>query len=312
MNRLLALVVPVALLMGTGCVVEAHSHRPVVRRAAYIAPAAVVEYRFAGAHPVPDDYGGGWCPEDYAHVHDYQPPQASYVYTDDVYYYRGPTVVWYWDYHPTPSGAYCNFHGRHQHDFYPQGSWGAGYSYDRGTRGYRWSNSHSASAVPGGRNNIAPSRPAPAPAPVNQGRNAPPGGTGTGARPPSGSSWGRGNNAAPSNNARDNDRDNDRDNSRNSGGWDTPASKSRDDDKDNNRGNSNSGSSNSGNSGSSGRSSGGWSTPPSGNSGGGSSGSSGGRSSGGSSGSSGNSGSSGGGWNTGKSSGSSGRSGSGW
>ncbi|NNB97520.1 hypothetical protein HJC10_40615, partial [Corallococcus exiguus] len=164
MNRLLALVVPVALLMGTGCVVEAHSHRPVVRRAAYIAPAAVVEYRFAGAHPVPDDYGGGWCPEDYAHVHDYQPPQASYVYTDDVYYYRGPTVVWYWDYHPTPSGAYCNFHGRHQHDFYPQGSWGAGYSYDRGTRGYRWSNSHSASAVPGGRNNIAPSRPAPAPA----------------------------------------------------------------------------------------------------------------------------------------------------
>ncbi|NRD64194.1 hypothetical protein HRD49_20790 [Corallococcus exiguus] len=296
MNRLLALVVPVALLMGTGCVVEAHSHRPVVRRAAYIAPAAVVEYRFAGAHPVPDDYGGGWCPEDYAHVHDYQPPQASYVYTDDVYYYRGPTVVWYWDYHPTPSGAYCNFHGRHQHDFYPQGSWGAGYSYDRGTRGYRWSNSHSASAVPGGRNNIAPSRPAPAPAPVNQGRNAPPGGTGTGARPPSGSSWGRGNNAAPSNNARDNDRDN----SRNSGGWDTPASKSRDDDKDNNRGNSNSGSSNSG-------SSGGWSTPPGGNSGGGSSGSSGsGRSSGGSS------GSSGGGWNTGKSSGSSGKSGSGW
>ncbi|WP_199738439.1 hypothetical protein [Corallococcus sp. CA054B] len=308
MNRLLALVVPVALLMGTGCVVEAHSHRP-VRRVAYVAPAPVVEYRFAGAHPVPDDYGGGWCPEDYAHVHDYQPPQASYVYTDNVYYYRGPTVVWYWDYHPTPSGAYCNFHGRHQHDFYPHGSWGAGYSYDRGSRGYRWSNSHSASAVPGGRNNIAPSRPAPAPAPVNQGRNPPPGGTGTGARPPSSSGWGRGNNVAPSTNSRDNDRDNDRDNSRNSGGWDTPASKSRDDDKDNNRGNS--GNSNSGNSG---RSSGGWSTPPSGNSGGGSSG----RSNSGNSGSSGrsnsgNSGSSsGGGWNTGKSSGSSGRSGSGW
>ncbi|QAT88795.1 hypothetical protein EJ065_7270 [Corallococcus coralloides] len=306
MNRLLALVVPVALLMGTGCVVEAHSHRP-VRRVAYVAPAPVVEYRFAGAHPVPDDYGGGWCPEDYAHVHDYQPPQASYVYTDNVYYYRGPTVVWYWDYHPTPSGAYCNFHGRHQHDFYPQGSWGTGYSYDRGSRGYRWSNSHSASAVPGGRNNIAPSRPAPAPAPVNQGRNPPPGGTGTGARPPSGSGWGRGNNVAPSTNSRDNDRDN----SRNSGGWDTPASKSRDDDKDNNRGNS--GNSNSG------RSSGGWSSPPGGNSsGGGSSGRSNSGSSGRSSGSSGNSGSSGssgnsgGGWNTGKSSGSSGRSGSGW
>ncbi|RKH46412.1 hypothetical protein D7Y23_23825, partial [Corallococcus sp. AB050B] len=161
MNRLLALVVPVALLMGTGCVVEAHSHRP-VRRVAYVAPAPVAEYRFAGAHPVPDDYGGGWCPEDYAHVHDYQPPTTSYVYTDDVYYYRGPTVVWYWDYHPIASGGYCNLHGRHQHDYYPRGSWGAGYTYDRGSRGYRWNNSHDASAVRGGRNNIAPSpRPAP-------------------------------------------------------------------------------------------------------------------------------------------------------
>ncbi|MFB1484827.1 hypothetical protein [Corallococcus sp. RDP092CA] len=292
MNRLLALVVPLALLMGTGCVVEAHSHRP-VRRVAYVAPAPVVEYRFAGAHPIPDDYGGGWCPEDYAHVHDYQPPTTSYVYTDNVYYYRGPTVVWYWDYHPIPGGGYCNLHGRHQHDFYPHGSWGAGYSYDRGSGGYRWSNSHQASPVASGRNNIAPSRPAPAPAPApaQQGRNPPPGGTGTGARPPSGAGWGRGN-VAPSNNARDNDRkDNDRGNS---GGWNTPASKSRDDDKDNNRGSS----------GSSGRSSGGWDTSGSSN---GSSGSSG-RSSGSSS------GSSGGGWNTGRGSGSSssGNSGSRW
>ncbi len=290
MNRLLALVVPLALLMGTGCVVEAHSHRP-VRRVAYVAPAPVVEYRFAGAHPIPDDYGGGWCPEDYAHVHDYQPPTTSYVYTDNVYYYRGPTVVWYWDYHPIPGGGYCNLHGRHQHDFYPHGSWGAGYSYDRGSGGYRWSNSHQASPVASGRNNIAPSRPAPAPAPAQQGRNPPPGGTGTGARPPSGAGWGRGN-VAPSNNARDNDRkDNDRGNS---GGWNTPASKSRDDDKDNNRGSS----------GSSGRSSGGWDTS-------GSSNGSSGRSSGGGSGSS--SGSSGGGWNTGRGSGSSsGNSGSRW
>ncbi|WP_223639584.1 hypothetical protein [Corallococcus sp. EGB] len=308
MNRLLALVVPLALLMGTGCVVEAHSHRP-VRRVAYVEPAPVVQYRFAGAHPVPDDYGGGWCPEDYAHVHDYQPPQASYVYTDDVYYYRGPTVVWYWDYHPTPSGGYCNLHGRHQHDFYPHGSWGAGYSYDRGSRGYRWSNSHQASAIPG-RNNVAPSRPAPAPGPVYQGRNPPPGGTGTGARPPSGSGWGR-NNVAPSSNGRDN-RDDDRDNDRgNGGGWNTPASKSRDDDRDNNRGNDRGS-----DRGNSGRSSGGWDSGSSGGRGssGSSSGSSG--SSGrGSSGGNGSSGSSGGGWNTGRSSGSSsgsGRSGSGW
>ncbi|NOJ92257.1 hypothetical protein HMI51_04770 [Corallococcus coralloides] len=237
MNRLLALVVPVALLMGTGCVVEAHSHRP-VRRVAYVAPAPVVEYRFAGAHPVPDDYGGGWCPEDYAHVHDYQPPQASYVYTDNVYYYRGPTVVWYWDYHPTPSGAYCNFHGRHQHDFYPQGSWGAGYSYDRGSRGYRWSNSHSASAVPGGRNNVAPS--------TNSRDND---------RDNSRNSGGW---DTPASKSRDDDKDkdNNRGNSgnsnsgRSSGGWSSPPGG-------NSSGGSSSGRSNSGSSGRSGGSSGG-------------------------------------------------------
>ncbi|RKH70519.1 hypothetical protein [Corallococcus aberystwythensis] len=292
MNRLLALVVPLALLMGTGCVVEAHSHRP-VRRVAYVAP--VAEYRFAGAHPVPDDYGGGWCPEDYAHVHDYQPPQASYVYTDNVYYYRGPTVVWYWDYHPISSGGYCNLHGRHQHDYYPRGSWGSGYSYDRGGRGYRWDNTHAASAG-SGRNNVAPSRPAPAP--VNQGRNPPPGGNGTGARPPSGSGgWGRSNAAPAANSSRNDDNDNNKGN-----GWNTPASKSRDDDNDSNRGNS--GSSSGG-----GRSSGsGWGSP--GGSSSGSSGSSGGGSGRGSSGSSsGNSGS--GGWNTGKGSGSSSGSGKG-
>ncbi|WP_415835133.1 hypothetical protein, partial [Corallococcus soli] len=247
MNRLLALVVPFALLMGTGCIVDGHYHRPT--RAAYVAP--VVEYRFAGAHPIPDDYGSGWCPEDYSHIHDYQPPQTSYVYTDNVYYYRGPTLVWYWDYHPIPNGGYCSFHGRHSHDFYPHGSWGHGYSYDRGTRGYRWDRTHAASAG-NVRYNTGPSRPssAPSPVPYNVGRRPPPGGTGTGARPPSGSGngWGRSNAAPAANNSK---RDND-DNK--GGGWGTPGNKSRDDDNDSSRGSS-------GNSGNSGNSGGGWSSP---------------------------------------------------
>ncbi|WP_158624969.1 hypothetical protein [Corallococcus terminator] len=295
MNRLLTLVVPFALLMGTGCVVDGHYHRPT--RAAYVAP--VVQYRFAGAHPVPDDYGSGWCPEDYSHVHDYQPPQASYVYTDDVYYYRGPTLVWYWDYHPIPSGGYCSFHGRHSHDFYPHGSWGHGYSYDRGTRGYRWDRTHAASAG-NIRYNTGPSRqPAPYNGNSNVGRRGPPGGTGTGARPPSGSSnsgWGRSNAAPAANSRRDNDDDN------KGSGWSSPgnSSKSRDDDKDNDSPRS------SGNSGSSG---GGWSSPgsSSGSSGSSNSGSSGSSGSGRSN-SGGSSGSSGGGWG---SPGSSGRSSSG-
>ncbi|WP_208719119.1 hypothetical protein [Corallococcus sicarius] len=322
MNRLLALVVPVTLLMGTGCLVEAHSHRPA--RVAYVEP--VAQYRFAGAHPVPDDYGGGWCPEDYGHVHDYQPPQTSYVYTDDVYYYRGPTVVWYWDYHPVPHGGYCSFHGRHSHDFYPHGSWGGGYSYDRGSRGYRWDRSHAASAG-NVRYNSGPSRPGPAPhqGDTNVGRRPPPGGNGTGARPPSGSSggWGR-SNAAPAANSP-------RDNNDNKGGWGTPGSKGRDDDNDSSRGSSgnngngngngnggwgnsgsgrssnssgnggssSSGSSSSGSDRSSGSSSGngGWGSSGSGRSSGSSSS---GNSGGSSSGSGRSSGSGSGGWNTGK------------
>ncbi|WNZ62640.1 hypothetical protein QEG98_02070 [Myxococcus sp. MxC21-1] len=137
MRRLLALAVPLALMMGTGCV--AHVHGP----ARHHAPVQVIEYSYSSDHPIPDEFGGGWCPYSHVHVHDYEPTTTYYVYSDDAYYYSGPSVVWYWNDHPHAHGGLCNMHGRHSHDYYP--SSGSIYRYER-NRGYVWSRTHSASA----------------------------------------------------------------------------------------------------------------------------------------------------------------------
>ncbi|NVJ19521.1 hypothetical protein HV826_36055, partial [Myxococcus sp. AM010] len=136
MRRLLALAVPLALMMGTGCV--AHVHGP-----ARHAPVQVIEYSYSSDHPIPDDFGGGWCPYSHVHVHDYEPTTTYYAYSDNAYYYSGPSVVWYWNDHPHAHGGLCNMHGRHSHDYYPNG--GNIYRYER-NRGYVWSRTHSASA----------------------------------------------------------------------------------------------------------------------------------------------------------------------
>jgi len=80
MRRLLALAVPLALMMGTGCV--AHVHGP----ARHHAPVQVIEYSYSSDHPIPDDFGGGWCPYSHVHVHDYEPTTTYYVYSDNAYY----------------------------------------------------------------------------------------------------------------------------------------------------------------------------------------------------------------------------------
>src|ERR1044071_1284415 len=85
MHRLLVLTVPAALMMGTGCV--AHYHQPGYYSSS---TSATYEYRYSGAHP--DPYGG-WCTEDYSHVHSYAPSDINtYTYSDNVYVYRGPRV----------------------------------------------------------------------------------------------------------------------------------------------------------------------------------------------------------------------------
>ncbi|NTX39919.1 hypothetical protein HUA78_36325, partial [Myxococcus sp. CA033] len=241
MRRLLALAIPLALMMGTGC--YAHYHGPAARRPVV----AVVDYRFSGDHPIPDHDGGGWCPYDHVHTHGYRPAETHYVYTDDVYYYQGPTMVWYWDFHLDPLGASCGLHGRHSHDYYPNA--GRAYRWER-NRGYVYDRTHAASAGYG--YSRARSRPASRGSvsrnddrPSNR---PPPSGTGWGTQPPRGGSrydgdnngggWGGGNNSGGNNGGgygrgnsgrdRDDDRGGsrpgrgqgrDRDDDNNGGGW---------------------------------------------------------------------------------------------
>ncbi|MFP2959565.1 hypothetical protein ACLEPN_17415 [Myxococcus sp. 1LA] len=269
MRRLLTLAVPLALMMGTGCV--AHVHGP-----AHHAPVQVVEYSYSSDHPIPDDFGGGWCPYSHMHVHDYEPTTTYYTYSDNAYYYSGPSVVWYWDDHPHAHGGLCSLRGRHSHDYYP--STGSIYRYER-NRGYVWSRTHSASAGYGYvRPAQRPSRPV-VPGNTYSGGRSPPSGTGWGTQPPRGNSsgghsrpnrgqgnnssgWGRGNPppARPASGSSSN--------GSSGNGWSSPPSgratnnaaprpRNDDDRRDNDSGSSNSGSSNSGNSGNSG---GGWNT----------------------------------------------------
>src|SRR5262249_59590196 len=63
----------------------------------------------------------------------------------------GPTVVWYYDYHPVPSGGYCYLHGRHSHNFAPGAAYASAYYWDAGRSGYIYNGSayHGASPAPG-------------------------------------------------------------------------------------------------------------------------------------------------------------------
>ena len=133
MRRLLVLTVPTALLMGTGCV--AHYHQP---GSGTYASNTVYEYRYSGTHP--DPYGG-WCTESYNHVHGYAPEDINaYSYSDQVYMYRGPRVVWYMDYHPVMGGGHCYIHGRHNHDYFPHTYAGSTYYWDTGRSVYVYNN----------------------------------------------------------------------------------------------------------------------------------------------------------------------------
>jgi hypothetical protein len=189
MRRLLALVVPLALLAGTGCVVTPyHSHRSAYRAV------SVVEYRYGGVHPIP--HAGGWCSESAYHVHDYEPEPEYYAYTNNVYTYRGPTMVWYLDLHPIPTGGYCHLSGRHHHDYHARQYDGWSHSWDRRREVYVYNSprgGHGASPAPGYRAPSPVNHARPTPPPSNGdrwGRNPPPGGVGHGGSTPPGGGWG--------------------------------------------------------------------------------------------------------------------------
>ena len=129
MRRLLTLLAPLALVAASGCVVTPyHGHTRTYRTV------ETVQYYYASAHPIP--HGGGWCLEDYNHVHDYAPETQHYAYSNNVYTYQGPRMVWYLDVHPSPTGGYCNHSGRHYHDYYPRQYDGWSYGWDRNREVY--------------------------------------------------------------------------------------------------------------------------------------------------------------------------------
>ncbi|HTE17444.1 MAG TPA: hypothetical protein VK689_03560, partial [Armatimonadota bacterium] len=211
MRRLLTLLAPLALLAGTGCVVTPyHGHTRTYRTV------EVSQYRFHGPHPIAGS--SSWCLEEYDHVHDYAPETQHYVYTDNVYRYQGPTVVWYMDYHPVPTGGHCNYRGRHNHDYYPRRYDGWTYSWDRGRDVYVYNNpryTHGASPATGyqqpqptyppSHNSGGAYRPPPSgqggwgspPANNGGGYNPPPPSNSGGSRPPPGGQGGWG--SPPSN-----------------------------------------------------------------------------------------------------------------
>ncbi|MCI0574403.1 MAG: hypothetical protein L0Y66_27030, partial [Myxococcaceae bacterium] len=169
MRSLVGCLLMLGLLVGSGCVV--HAHGP--RRPTYEVD---VEYRYSGYHPIPMEYGGGWCDHVHAHVHDYLPEgsRTYWRYSDSMYFYRGPTVVYYYASHVDPSGRACSLHGRHRHDYLPPAHAASAYQWDRNRGGYVYRPSHPATPAGGWSN----------PTPPNQGRpswgNPRPGGNGNG------------------------------------------------------------------------------------------------------------------------------------
>ena len=127
-------------VLASGCVAHVHGRGPVSRRPPPPPPPAQVsQYTYQGAHPMPEEDGGGWCTLDYVHTHRYNPGD-DYVYSSNAYVYQGPTVVWYSDYHPIPGGGACGYYGRHYHDYFPIAFGGASYGWDRGRSAYYYRN----------------------------------------------------------------------------------------------------------------------------------------------------------------------------
>lgn len=82
------------------------------------------EYIYNGGHPIPDEYGGGWCIEEGAHAHPYLPAaEEQYVATNGGYSFRTDLTEWSYEYdHPVPEvygGGWCTIVEVHHHHYRP-------------------------------------------------------------------------------------------------------------------------------------------------------------------------------------------------
>jgi hypothetical protein len=96
-----------------------------------LAPGELVGYY--GAHPIPDEYGGGWCAVEGPHVHPFAPVwYDQYVVRDGYFVFAAADGYFYGGPHPIPGGGWCGFDGPHRHRYPP----GPDYRYDRERRTY--------------------------------------------------------------------------------------------------------------------------------------------------------------------------------
>jgi hypothetical protein len=142
-------------------------------------------YSYYGAHPILDDYGGGWCFMIGAHTHWWRPWSSNFTVVGPWYYWNGPYDPFFWSYWP-----YYSFFYR---SYYP--------SYYAGGRFYRtWRTAPGISHVPatgwrggaagGWRGSPAASRGGYGAAPVGGAWRSSPGlGNGDHAPPAAGGAW---------------------------------------------------------------------------------------------------------------------------
>jgi hypothetical protein len=83
-------------------------------------------YNYYGAHPVLDDYGGGWCFLIGGHHHWWRPWSPYFTVAGPWYYWYGPYDPFFWDYWPYYATYYRSYYPR----YYGGGRW-----YRGGARG---------------------------------------------------------------------------------------------------------------------------------------------------------------------------------
>ena len=91
---------------------------------------------YYGGHPIPPEYGGGWCDFEGPHAHPFSPVWPEQYVVRDGYYYFGADIDYaYLSGHPIPSafgGGWCNIPGSHAHRYWPSHD----FEYDGGRRVY--------------------------------------------------------------------------------------------------------------------------------------------------------------------------------
>jgi hypothetical protein len=80
-------------------------------------------YSYYGAHPIADEYGGGWCFMIGGHNHWWQPWSASFVVAGPWYYWNGPYDAFFWSYWP----YYSYYYRAYYPHYYGGGRWFRGY-----------------------------------------------------------------------------------------------------------------------------------------------------------------------------------------